>query len=442
MGCGCAEKKKRIGTIQFNRKPHTPLKASSRIRDMRRRLCSMCNERVLDDRGTPMLEKLYGSYRGAYYCGDPNEPRTDQDPKRFGCGCNVDDRVMPETAVCPRGRWGPGKRISTSVIAYYTKAEGGVQSDLYDFIGPARCSRDGMIDCTGIGDNMVQGVAAQAIWKQKQKEGLRMRFVAESHRMEWARLATGGKMDIADFGDPHRTRAMYSVHSAPIKAVEIDATCRMRGICRQELIALEHMTPPNETRSWEVNIPPESFKIATEFLLHPTREQRPIIALSPWTNAAVRQWPIRHWGHLSELLRKQGFAVCLLDPPKPSGKQVPSDAFPLPKFRSANPYDVAAVVSKVDMVLGNDSGMPHLAGFVGTQALAICGPTDGEVAFGGWPTVHPIQAPGKCTGCLWFQDGGWNSWCGFGCQTLNDLKPSTVLDHVVSVMNEECAKGV
>jgi len=326
--------------------------------------------------------------------------------------------------------------MAPNILAFYTKVDGGVQTDLYDFIGPARSNRDGMIDCTGIGDTIVQGVAAQAIWKQKQSDGLRVRFVTLDHRMDWARLATAGKMEIEDFGNPHRTRAMYNVHSAPINAVEIDATCRMRGLCRQELIAMEHYTPPETARSWDVEIPDESYRRAMEFLVRPHREQRPVIALSPWTNAAVRQWPIRHWGHLYELLKKQGFAICLLDAPKTKGTQVPSDAFPVPKFRSDNPYDVAGIVSKVDLVIGNDSGMAHLAGFVGTKAIAICGPTDGKVTFGGWPSVHPIQAPADCTACLWFQDGGWNSWCGFGCEALNDLKPSSVVERAVALLGK------
>lgn len=437
MACGCKEKHKRRGTIQFLTKSRQPLKASSSVRDMRLRVCEMCKEHVLDARGEPTLEMLYGRYEGSYYCGDPNEPRTDQDEMRFGCGCKISDRTIWETAACPRGRWGPGRRIATNIVAYYTKADGDLEPNLYDFIGPARCGRDGMIDCTGIGDNMIQGVAAQAIWRQKRSEGVRVRFVAVSHRMAWAELATAGKMEIVDFGNPSRSRAMYSAHSAPIKAVEIDATCRLRGLCRQELIAMEHHTPPAATREWAVKIPHTAMMNAAEFLSHPIRERRPIIALSPWTNAAVRQWPIRHWGQLSELLRAQGFAVCILDAPKAKGRAVPSDAFPSPKFRSADPYEVAAAVSKVDMVIGNDSGMPHLAGFVGTRALAICGPTDGRVAFGGWPSVTPIQAPGECSGCLWFKDGGWNSWCGFGCQMLSELRPSAVLEHVMSALQRK-----
>lgn len=447
MGCGCAEKKKkkqrqkRRGTIRFNAKKGKPLKAASRIRDMRRRLCAMCNEFVLDPEGKRTIEKLYGPYKGDHYCGDPNEPQTDTDPKRFGCGCKIDDRVLYETAVCPRGRWGPGKRIGANIIAYFNKPDGAVEKDLYDFIGPARCGRDGMIDCTGIGDTLVQGVVAQAVWKQKKAEGLRVRFITVDHRMDWARLATAGKMDVLDYGDPHRKRAMYAVHSAPIKAVEIDATCRLRGFCRQELIGMEHYLPAGATQDWDMKIPDDSRQKAAEFLRHPIREQRPIIAIAPWTNASVRQWPIRHWAQLAERLKKQGFAVCLLDPPKPKGKAVRSDAFPFPKFRSGNPFDVAAVVSKIDLLIGNDSGMPHLAGFVGTSAIAICGPTEGKVAFGGWPSVKSIQAPGECTGCLWFKDGGWKSWCGFGCELLNTLSPQTVIDRAVDIINTEFEKG-
>jgi hypothetical protein len=314
-------------------------------------------------------------------------------------------------------------------------ADGSIEEDVYEFIGPAKSGLDGMIDCTGIGDTMVQGVAAQAIFDAKRREGLRMRFVTIESRMAWAELATAGKMPIANFGDADRGKARWSVHSAPIKAVEIDATCRLHGMCRQEFIAREHRIPKDDVHSWDVNLKPEAVQKAREFLRTPLRESRPIVALSPFTNAEVRQWPMRHWVQLAQRFRKEGFAIYTIDRPHDDNKPNRTKAFPGPKFGSNDPHEVAAIVSLSNVLVGNDSGMPHVAGFVGTPAVAICGPTVGKIAFGGWPSVVPIQAPAECTGCLWFQDGGWKPWCGFGCEALADLKPLSVFNTAATVLN-------
>lgn len=438
MGCGCKDAKQAKisrGTITFHAKRGQPLKANSRIIEMRRKLCSMCQEFVHDESGKPTTEKLYGGLDGVYYCGNPNDPRTDKGDVRFGCGCGIEERTQWETAKCPRERWGPGKRFGAEVLTFYTVADGSVEQDVYEFIGPAKSALDGTIDCTGIGDTMVQGVAAQSILAQKRDEGLRVRFVTIKSRMAWAELATAGLMPIVDFGDKDRGKALYSAHSAPVKAVEIDATCQLHGMNRQEFIAREHRIPKENVRKWEVNIRPDALAKAQNFLRSPLREQRPIVCISPFTNAPVRQWPMRHWVHLAEILRKEGFAIFTIDRPHDQDKPNRTKFLPGPKFGSNDPHEVAAVISLSSLVIGNDSGMPHVAGFVGTPAVAICGPTVGTVAFGGWTSVEPIQAPGECTGCLWFRDSGWKVWCGYGCEALADLKPRTVFERSVEVMN-------
>ena len=100
MGCGCKDAKQAKisrGTITFHAKRGQPLKANSRIIEMRRKLCSMCQEFVHDESGKPTTEKLYGGLDGVYYCGNPNDPRTDKGDVRFGCGCGIEERTAPSS---------------------------------------------------------------------------------------------------------------------------------------------------------------------------------------------------------------------------------------------------------------------------------------------------------------------------------------------------------
>ncbi len=86
------------------------------------------------------------------------------------------------------------------------------------------------------------------------------------------------------------------------------------------------------------------------------------------------------------------------------------------------------------MVIANDSGMAHVAGFLRIPTLAICAPTDGDVVFGGYESVRVIQAKGSCTGCLWFKENGFKPWCAKGCDIMHDTKPEVVIEAVGEVL--------
>jgi len=86
-------------------------------------------------------------------------------------------------------------------------------------------------------------------------------------------------------------------------------------------------------------------------------------------------------------------------------------------------------------VLGNDSGMLHMAGFLGIPSIAVCGPTDGNIVFGGYKSVEIIQGPGECTGCLWFKSNGYTPWCSHGCKVIERVTATDVLDKAAVVLS-------
>lgn len=429
-GCG----KKKTGAAVEDKK-RLKGNVDERIYTMRLQICQLCEEAVQSDAGRPTNQKILGQYMGTLFCGNPNDARTDFNPERYGMGKALKEAAKKKETACPRGKWGPDSNFAAGIIPMYVSPDrqNGIEHGVIDYIGPTRTRETNMTDCTGIGDTVVQCVVAQAL--RRERPTSTVRFVTVSHRISWAKFAFNS--DFVDALDREGRRpGEFAMHSAPMLAVEIDGTARERGYCRQEVLAEIAGIPASSTKQWDYHIPDEQMKYAEAFLAGPIREGRPIVALAPQCNASSRQWPIRHWVHLGHLLKESGVRVFILAEPIAPGQAHWIKGIPYKRFQSHDPRAIAAVIKRADLLISNDSGMAHLAGFVGTKATAICGATDGEVAFGGWPTVKPIQAPGPCSACLWYQDGGWKPWCSYGCDAMHELKPNVVKMRSLAHMND------
>lgn len=398
------------------------------IAHMRLSVCHSCDERVIGDRDAMLARRI----NGKLYCGDPQDPRTFETPAEFGCGCAVEERTKWAEASCPRGKWGPGKRFGAQMLPIFLETSGDTIPQVLDYIAPAR-TMDNLTDMTGIGDTMLQGITAQALHKANAEQGIRVRFCTIPQRLEWGRLATANKMEVIDLSDPEREKGQYAAHSSSLKIVELDATCEMRGWSRLELLAQQFQMSLEQVKSWEVDISEEGMLGANDFLKYPKDKGRTIVAVAPFANSHVRTWPFRHFMHLVELLRNEHLAVYLIDRPRPPEDRTLKH-IPVRAVQTDDVDLLAGIVKQSDLVITNDSGMAHLAGFVGTKSMAVCGPSKGDIAYGGYDTVTAVQAPGPCTGCLWFKDGGWKPWCGFGCDLMNDLKPRSVLMRALGVL--------
>jgi hypothetical protein len=403
------------------------------ILKMRLAICRQCNEMVRDESGAPTDQYLVNTWQGKLHCGNPNNPDVAVDPKRYGCGCAVEELAVWEDAHCPRLLWGPGREFRNSIIPMFAAHTDEMLPGMIDYIGPTK-TMEGVNDCAGIGDVMVQGVVVQAIKRFNADRGVGVRFLTVPGRTAWAELAAPN-VEVWNLTDPARVPGEFVQHSAPLRALEIDATCRMQGQNRHQFLAAQFGVPEDYVEDWDIHINDDAIEEADQFLAAPKKSGQPIVCVSPHANSPTRQWPLRHWCHLIERLKKR-FAVFVLHRPIPPGVPDPIRSIPARRFGSNDPHRVAAVVKQSDIVVGCDSGMCHLAGILRKPALAVCGPTEGSIVFGGWPTVRYVQAPGSCTGCLWFRDGGWKPWCGFGCGALADIKPSVVEPRVAGILEE------
>jgi heptosyltransferase-2 len=106
----------------------------------------------------------------------------------------------------------------------------------------------------------------------------------------------------------------------------------------------------------------------------------------------TKQWLVERFGELADRLRDRGFdCACVIGPnERDLGARLSGAArVPIPVLASElDPVELAALLSRAKVLIGNDSGPMHLAGSVGTAVVAFFGPTDpGRTA----PTGSPAR---------------------------------------------------
>jgi hypothetical protein len=151
----------------------------------------------------------------------------------------------------------------------------------------------------------------------------------------------------------------------------------------------------------------------------------PRVLLFPDSAWIVRQWPQPFFAALARGLSLAGCAVAAM-----AGDRKHVEAFGCWHWWGCSLSKVASMMRQADLVIGNDSGPAHLAGAVGTSALAICGPTtQGVFAHDEKIAVANIELSElPCCSCYFSPARGFTSTCGMlGCEALLRLTPDRVL---------------
>jgi len=108
--------------------------------------------------------------------------------------------------------------------------------------------------------------------------------------------------------------------------------------------------------------------------------QRPVLLAPGAAFGGTKRWPPERFGALADRLREKVEACGVVVGPAEIdvGRRVAAAARrPLPVVGSElDPVDLAALLSRSRLLIGNDSGPMHLAAAVGTPVVAFFGPTD------------------------------------------------------------------
>lgn len=106
-----------------------------------------------------------------------------------------------------------------------------------------------------------------------------------------------------------------------------------------------------------------------------------VAILAPSSAASwTKRWPAERYAELSDALQSRGFATALAIGPREEqlASRVRATARrPLPALGAdVDPADLAALLARATVAIGNDSGPMHLAAAVGTPVVVFFGPTD------------------------------------------------------------------
>ncbi|MGH8352411.1 MAG: glycosyltransferase family 9 protein [Pseudomonas sp.] len=110
------------------------------------------------------------------------------------------------------------------------------------------------------------------------------------------------------------------------------------------------------------------FVVPREFVAR--RHQRRVM-LHPTSYSAKKNWPYEKYLRLARRLKRQGFDLQIVLSPKERAEWAPrfEAEFAVPQF--ANAQELAAYLYESGYVIGNDSGVGHLASALGVPVLTI-----------------------------------------------------------------------
>lgn len=204
--------------------------------------------------------------------------------------------------------------------------------------------------------------------------------------------------------------------------VETDLVCAQEGSNRMSHWAANvgvtpRFLPPrisDEDKAW-------AERLVAEF----RKPGQKLVWIAPYASEDRRTWSKRKWTELLVGLGKCGVAIGGFQSRYDStnafwfiGGHMLQDT---PAGRSA------ALLLQSNLFIGNDSGMTHLAGWLGVPSIALCAMTRGDIVFGCYPKTRTIDSNKPCAFCMGLPDRCFKPWCWHGCDALNGIEADKVL---------------
>lgn len=104
---------------------------------------------------------------------------------------------------------------------------------------------------------------------------------------------------------------------------------------------------------------------------------QPLLVLAPGSGALEKNWPARSFAEIANWWRQsKGGRVLILFGPVEAERNNPNEWAGELILHTPTLAQAAALLSRCQLYLGNDSGITHLAAAVGAPTVALFGPTD------------------------------------------------------------------
>jgi len=176
---------------------------------------------------------------------------------------------------------------------------------------------------------------------------------------------------------------------------------------------------PRLTVSDQAMLPAE--KILKDHGLSP---DQPIIAIKPGSSfGQARVWPVQHQIDLIKKLMAENMQIALVGSPRSheiSEAIMTGLKLNLVDLTGKLALDeVPSVLVHCRVFVGNDSGLTHLANFLGLPVVALFGPTDPETCGPTLPPVSILKKSVPCAPCSY-------KTCPYDHRCLNNIQPDEV----------------
>jgi len=116
----------------------------------------------------------------------------------------------------------------------------------------------------------------------------------------------------------------------------------------------------------------------------------PIVGMQIISERTEKDWPLKRYEELCHKLLANGIVPVTFH----QKKKIRA----IPHITGASLEEVASLISEVDLFIGPDSGLLHLAAALGKPTIWLFGPTNGRLTLEFYPTARMIQYPGQ-NGC-------------------------------------------
>lgn len=156
------------------------------------------------------------------------------------------------------------------------------------------------------------------------------------------------------------------------------------------------------------------------------------VVLAPFSSHDSRDWNPNHYRRLAIGLQRRGIQVIAIGSPKQKERlDIAFYGLDIKKLSDKQPQWISAMVANAAVLVGNDSGMVHLAGLYGAPTLCIQSQFDPLYSFMCGDSIECITPDMSCVRCHGLVDGGWDQNCNLVCSALQTINPERVTEKVI-----------
>jgi len=169
------------------------------------------------------------------------------------------------------------------------------------------------------------------------------------------------------------------------------------------------------------------------------RYSRPYIGIHLGPTLPVKEWPFDSWKRLVELLSQQSGATIFQFGAKWHSSHPAELSGDLPVecdlTDRLNLIETTQLISKMDLFIGIDSGLLHIAYAAGIPSIGLFGPTDPAIVMSGYVTAALFTAELSCIFCQQRDlNLHWKTGCPYHIRCMQSLSADEVFAQAKKIL--------